>query len=943
MRKLITAIILTAAVLLPLSASVTGGTKGLLTASTEHFDIIYQPETAETAALLYNNCEDLYSSLVEFFGTDPELHIPVTVTREFKTLNAYYTSYPANRIVIFDTISESGSLSVYPQTILYIFRHELTHAFQFNYRGPFIGALADVFGDPISLSPILYMTKSLSEGGAVLSESTTGYGRLNDSYSMQIVKQAKIEGLFPNYIEVSGARDTYPGGLLYYNFAACFLQYLADTYGQENIATLWVRMGSPGFFESLNHMYRERTGKSIRQLWLEFYESIEVPEQTTQPTRTENTGTYLSPVLTADNKLYLYHGSTGAVVQAKGAMEMEELFLNLTNEISMSISQDGRRLLIPSIQESSAEVCLYDLESGKTLKVFQTEEVQEQDEAQDETQDETQSETQDNAQSQYIYTYRSGCFVQTQEGEYILLASNAGQRTRLSLIDGTTYEPVEGKSVDLGYDVTASSLTGIDDGQVAFILRFNGSDYLAVLDTETMEVRTLENPDRIRFMSLSRGTDGEDSVLCFVWYPDDAKSTNLGRYGEIPVKSISDGKATVRLSQVDVSGSMRECIRLGDEVVFTSYFYQERNLSTIEVEAIANDLIQSEYRFSKYDESMAPGVDMTSLSEASKKYCSLKFFKDGIFIPVMDVTFGENGETAYGLGLNWLTMDPTETFQHSISAGYIDGEVALYYTLDWTSSPLSQIRLSGLYGVDGSLGKNDTPTKLMVLGAGADLTILNKSFRNPNHSISITDSYDFTFARDNKTGEYACIHSNTLTALYQNARSVGPGLYETLGYAVQAQLDMLDPSLAFAFRVPRLLWWRCTGPTVTNIPAVFNFAAAYYTDQNYLQTSESVELILFSHEIQKGTHFLNLYSQRFYINAKYTANQFFMFEQDDTQFGHHLEAGAYLTFTPVYGALLSQLQLALNITVQTDFGSVSGGGVWFNGMGVTIAFGAYGN
>ena len=110
---------------------------------------------------------------------------------------------------MFDTVADIGQLSNYPQTILYIFRHELTHAFQFNIRGPFMKAMASVFGDFLSLSPILYMYPSLSEGGAVLSESVDGYGRLNDSYAMQIVKQAKIEGLFPTCYTPC-ADDKYP-------------------------------------------------------------------------------------------------------------------------------------------------------------------------------------------------------------------------------------------------------------------------------------------------------------------------------------------------------------------------------------------------------------------------------------------------------------------------------------------------------------------------------------------------------------------------------------------------------------------------------------------------------------------------------------------------------------------------------------------------------------
>ena len=131
-----------------LSASVIGGDlQSVKVASTEHFDVIYKEVSLETASLLFDNCEDIYSSLVEYLGYDPKLHIPVVVTSEYKELNAYYSVYPANRIVMFDTVGDQGDLSNFRQTILYIFRHELTHAFHYNSRGPLFEGVAKLFGD----------------------------------------------------------------------------------------------------------------------------------------------------------------------------------------------------------------------------------------------------------------------------------------------------------------------------------------------------------------------------------------------------------------------------------------------------------------------------------------------------------------------------------------------------------------------------------------------------------------------------------------------------------------------------------------------------------------------------------------------------------------------------------------------------------------------------
>jgi hypothetical protein len=914
MKRRIVALVLALAIALPLAASVTNGTRGLRTASTEHFDIIYQEKSKETAALLYNNCEDLYASLVEFFDFDPKLHIPVTVTGEYKTLNAYYTSSPANRIVMFDTISEDGQLSVFPQTILDVFRHELTHAFQFNMRGPFINFLSKVIGDIVSISPFIYMTPSLSEGGAVLSESAGGYGRINDSYAMQIVKQAKIEGLFPNFVEVAGSRDTYPSGLLYYNFSACFLQYLADNYGLANIASLWPRMGKPGFFESLNHMFKERTGKGIQELWDDFYESVEIPESIeAEPVKA---GSFASPVLASDGEVYLYEGAIGSVVRLvdgkNGGLKTEKIFYNPTNEINLSISADGTRILIPYIQEFSAAVRLYDISKGsKLLKTFKPEE--------------------DDA------TFRSGCFVTLDGVEYILLAMNKGQRNSFLLYDAETLEPVEGKRVDLGYDAVASYLTTAGDGRAAFVLRAQALDRMAFLDVRTMEVRALENPDGIRIMSLSKGTDGEGEVLSFVWYPDDARSTNLGRYGEIRLADVSDGEAVVRLSDVDVSGSLGQSIRIGDELLFASRYYDTRKLSTIDVSDLEIEADGSILNLSKFDESMAPGIDYTALSEASKKYHTIKYFKDGLFFPSATVSFGD-GLTFGGIGVNWMTMDPTETFQHTIDFGLLDGGLGGSYTLDWTSSPLRQIRARTVYGIYDS-EEATLPYGSLVLGAGASLYLLELELGDPSTTLFVGDAYDVTALRTSD-GDFSFSHKNVLAASFSFSRSVGSGLYEGFGFGAVARLENIDPSLTLKIVLPRLMWWRCIGRTVTNLPSSFSAMAKYFINEKAFLFSESASVTLFSQEIQRGIYFMHLYSHRFTVVADFVANQRYLLESETLDYANKLSVSANLFFTPAFGEFLTNAQLALNLTVETNFNG------WnpatdFNGLGVTISFGLY--
>ena len=888
--------------ILPLCAGAAGNVWTMKTASTEHFDIIYRDGNMETAALLYDNCEDIYASLVEFFGADPELHIPVVVTSEYKELNAYYNSSLANHIVIFDTVPSLGMLSNYPQTILYVFRHELTHAFHYNYRGPFMNVLSKVFGDPVSLASMLYVYPSLTEGGAVLTESADGYGRLNSSYAMQIVRQAKIEGLFPNWFQIAGVRDTYPSGLLYYNFAAAFLEYLAITYGYDTVAGIYVSFRNPRWLATPGEAIREAIGKTVQEAWDDFYEWVEVPDNVVEADVLQSRpqeGKYGTPVLSGNGYFYVYDSSVSSALRFSKDLKSCTSILKLpTDETGLSVSSDGSRLLIPLVSSDRACVRLYDISDPgdvRLLHEFRSDDID----------------------------YRGGCFVREGLDEYVLLYGNRGQNTYLDLYSSSSFKAV-GKSAELGFGVTAAGFVTLPDGDAAFILNSDASGSIAVLSVADMSVKVLDNPYGISILSLSVGNDGRSPVLCFSWYPSDAKSPDMGRYGEI---LLSGGAYLMRLSETDVLGSMNRNVGTGNAILFQTQYYESSHLRTIDASSLS---FADPVVLGTHDHTVPHGPDTSALSAASSHYHAIKYFFDGILLPAASVSFG-NYQTS-GFGFTWMTQDPTESHFHTVGAGYLAGNLLGSYTFKSTNFPVSySISLKAVYGTGWGYMRSEDSLADGELLAGAELTASwSTSLAHSGEAIAVSGGYGFLI--DSAPEKDLWFSQATLLQVaYGLVYPTGTNPYDAFRFQTSAYLSNLLPGIGISLKFPRLFWWRCDGPDVTNIPFSVSVDVAAGSGYSSLVLSASARAVLYSREIQWAPAILGLYFRRAVLDAVYDISYT---TGADALSSHSLKLSAVCNMSPIVGSGLTRMSFDLGLSLTKDL-TVG----WDQGWKVRLVFG----
>ena len=890
-------------------ANVLGGTVGgTKVAKTQHFDIIYQDGSLETASLIFSNCESLYNSLVDLFGQDPKAHIPVVITLRYKILNAYYTSYPANHIVLFDTVSSDPELGNFDQTILDIFRHELTHFFQFNLRGPVFNVLSKIFGDGVSLASILYLYPSLSEGGAVLSESLVGRGRINNSYSMQIIKQAKLEGYFPTWIEVAGARDTYPAGLLYYNFAGAFLDYLSLTYGIETVMSIYKDFEKLRLISTPEAVIESHIGIPVSEAWDDFYRSIDVPDRAeiaTEVDRQRVSTQFSTLQLAPDGSIFVYDQASESILRYSSDLTSSTTILHLpSTEAEISLSSDGKFMLFPYITSEKTEVRLYDISSGKAKLIHK-----------------------------FLSTdldCRSASFVELNGVEQILLYCTKGQSTFLQLYSASDFTPIDGKNLYLGFDTRAKDFSRLSGNRVAFILNHAAKDNIAILSLETMTLSLLDNTENLQIVSLSTGNATatsvtvDNEVLSFCWYPEQAKASNLVRYGEV---RIGDNGGRMSLSVVDVLGGVQGAVRSGGRIVFFSSLYQGMVLAEMDVQSLR---LKDVGNLGLSRQMMAQKPDTVAISEVSRPYHAIKYFLDGVLFPIAFVNVGS--ASSLGFGLTWLTTDPTETFTHQIAAGYSSGDLIGSYQFTFDGRIPFSAFVSAGYGFGSNSVGQQLPKGAKYLATGAQSSL---SFKFDHSSIKLDESFSYEmFFLSN--GDFKDSFDNNISLTYDFLRSTSAspyGYFELLSSIYIKGISPVTPGLNIRTHIPHLMWWKCTGANTTNMPLTLSLGIEFLGGFNKdVLLSGSANLLLYGREIQRGISFLSLYFRRFELTATYHATWCIGTGAEGNQLLHNLDLTGLFTLSPVLGGLFTRVKTSLGATLSWQIHS----GQWQFGLAMDV-------
>ncbi len=576
----------------PLLSKSPDSKKNIRHVKTQWFDIIYPEVCQETARLFYQNADEIYDQVTAQYGITPQFKMPLVITPSVEDFNAYWTCAPYNHIVIYDTsISGVDELNVFSETLLSVFRHELTHAVTYNMKNPFWNGVTKIFGDPAVLG-MLSISSGMAEGATVASESTGGEGRLNDEYAKHYVKQAKLEGKFPSYYDVIGSGDKVPTGDYYY-FNGAFHQWLQENYGMQAYADFWYNLVNVKRL-TVEGAFKKAFGIKLKKAWKAFEASYRVPEISGNPLQTNlvsdffdsnsqkysilnNAGSYYHS-LTASDKWIAWIDSYGSKIQyveigdlgngswtagknapggensasggeiAPGGQNPKikpKTLFSFSGLAKIHLSKDGRFMAISYYTESTfgakAKVAIYDTETKKTFKVKEA-------------------------------SLKDSAIIQASGNYYLVADKYASSQDNIFIakLDFDENGRISGlsdeKIISQGQNILHSDFEQVGADCFACIKK-SGLDFsICIYDLSGQIFAEYQMPhEKMAIRSLS--VYGDD--LYFSW----ASTGTMPRLGKL---SLFSGDFC--LSDQDFSGGIYEPLCLGDRILYVGKFYRQNRL-----------------------------------------------------------------------------------------------------------------------------------------------------------------------------------------------------------------------------------------------------------------------------------------------------------------------------------------------------------------------------
>jgi len=631
--------------------------------STEYFDFIHPEASADTAVYLARYADGFADEICLLLDTSMKGRIPVYLNPDIQLLNAYFSPFPYNRIVLYDTTVTDGSLGGFRDAILKVFYHELTHAISINVRTPFWQLMSETFGDILSINFIVTMPLSFLEGVTVSFESRNGDGRLNDPYTRHFYIQDKIEGKTPSWKDVAGSRDIHPGSAASYLYGGAFSAWLQDAYGMEKYAGLWKRGGGFNPFTSLlQTRFRQVYGISLADAWAAFLDSIPVPPAITV---NENIlegipdGIYTALAASPDG-LAFSDGNSGAVLFRKLDGSVERLFDTDETLNRLSFSPDGKLLLVSDAKIGGDSILLrarlFDVQRKRFLPdMFEN-----------------------LRDASFAGSSSLICGIESfsQNSRLVLLDRESGGDRRVLVSAGpdesfyTFYNPVHA-----------------GPGRLACIGADGPDRRLLFVDTANGNLSSSEFPAELRYIRfLSSASDSGETLLSFGW----ANENTLYRYA-----LYNPDTGLLRMQEGDYSGGVFHPVygNTTGSILYSASFSGRDRLSSLDsVSGCTERIIPPPSPLSVRDSGLLPAP-----VPRSRYYNPLPWFLDGVFLPYPSFLPVDTGLQNVAPGFIYLTGDPTERFELVINPAFSVNP----FFVDFTVQP--RLRTDGfLFGVDVS-------------------------------------------------------------------------------------------------------------------------------------------------------------------------------------------------------------------------------------------------
>ncbi|APR99292.1 PD40 domain-containing protein [Pajaroellobacter abortibovis] len=234
---------------------------------TEHFYITYYSGEEEIAFRIARLAELLYQRIGSILAIYPKERVEIVLTDQSEHPNGSATLTPYSTIRLSLTAPEELSELGNPDDwYLDLLTHEYTHAVHGESIGGLPALINALFGK--LLVPNFYQPHFIVEGLAVVEESLrTSAGRLRSSQWKMMMRADVLENHIASLDQFSHPPRRWPQGNIWYLYGSFFMDWIADSYGEEVFRSIIEDYGRQPIPGGLNRALRHATGKTYEELY----------------------------------------------------------------------------------------------------------------------------------------------------------------------------------------------------------------------------------------------------------------------------------------------------------------------------------------------------------------------------------------------------------------------------------------------------------------------------------------------------------------------------------------------------------------------------------------------------------------------------------------------------------------------------------------------------
>lgn len=237
------------------------------TLETPHFRVSYYTGEEAMAQRVADLCESIYVTLVPAVGWPPSERVEISITDQTDSANAFATSLPYDSIRLFATAPDDLSpLGDVDDWYLELITHEFTHVLHTDHIRGIPAIVNKIIGK--TLSPNQVAPRFILEGLAVFEESSkTSGGRLRSSiWNMYMRTDVLEDNVAPLDVFTNTVRR-WPQGNLWYLYGSFFMQWIAQTYGEQAIRNFIDDYGHQLIPYAINRSMRRATGRTFEEMY----------------------------------------------------------------------------------------------------------------------------------------------------------------------------------------------------------------------------------------------------------------------------------------------------------------------------------------------------------------------------------------------------------------------------------------------------------------------------------------------------------------------------------------------------------------------------------------------------------------------------------------------------------------------------------------------------